>query len=70
MVSLEVFPPTMQKIAHITPHAWANDAFAQLVANGASITGILPQLGVLTGFAVALLLLATWRLRRVLTASL
>lgn len=68
MVPLEVFPPTMQRIAHITPHAWANDAFAQLVANGASITGILPQLGVLAGFAAALLMLATWRLHRVLTA--
>ncbi|MGA8921723.1 MAG: ABC transporter permease, partial [Candidatus Dormiibacterota bacterium] len=67
MVPLQVFPPTMQKIAHITPHAWANDAFAQLIANGASITGILPQLGVLTVYAVALLTLATWRLRRVLT---
>jgi ABC-2 type transport system permease protein len=67
MVPLQVFPPTMQKIAHITPHAWANDAFAQLIANGASITGILPQLGVLTVYAVTLLTLATWRLRRVLT---
>jgi ABC-2 type transport system permease protein len=67
MVPLQVFPPTMQAIAHITPHAWANDAFAQLIANGASITGILPQLGVLVGFAAALLTLATWRLHRVLT---
>lgn len=34
MVPLQVFPPTMQKIAHLTPHAWANDAFTQLVATG------------------------------------
>ena len=67
MVPLQVFPPTMQTIAHLTPHAWANDAFAQLIANGASITGILPQLGVLVGFAAALLTLATWRLHQVLT---
>ncbi len=68
MVPLQVFSPTMQKIAHITPHAWANDAFAQVVGNGASITAILPQLGVLAAFAVVLLTLASWRLRRVLTA--
>jgi ABC-2 type transport system permease protein len=68
MVPLQVFPQTMQQIAHVTPHAWANDAFAQLVGNGASITAILPQLGVLAGFAAALLGLATWRLHRVLTA--
>lgn len=68
MVPLQVFPPTMQRIAHMTPHARGNDAFAQLVGNGASITGILPQLGVLAGFAVALLMLSTCRLHRVLTA--
>lgn len=69
MVPLEVFSPTMRHIAHITPHAWANDAFAKLVGDGASIGGILPQLGALAGFAVALLALATWRLRRVLVAA-
>jgi ABC-2 type transport system permease protein len=69
MVPLEVFSPTLRRVAHITPHAWANDAFAKLVGHGASVGGILPQLGVLAGFAAALLILATWRLRRVLLAS-
>jgi len=32
------------------------------------VTGILPQLGVLAAYAVALLALATWRLRGVLVA--
>jgi linearmycin/streptolysin S transport system permease protein len=68
MIPLEVFSPAMKHVAHITPQAWANDAFAKLVGHGASITGILPQLGVLAAFAVALLALATWRLRRVLLA--
>ena len=58
----------MKRIAHITPHAWGNDAFAKLVGHGASITGILPQLGVLAAYAAVLLALATWRLRRVLLA--
>ena len=68
MVPLEVFTPTMRRIAHITPQAWGNDAFAKLVGHGASITGILPQLGVLAAYAVVLLALASWRLRRVLAA--
>ena len=68
MVPLEVFSPAMKQVAHLTPHAWANDAFAQLVGHGASIGQILPQLGVLAGFAVVFLSLATWRLRRVLIA--
>ncbi|HZD72886.1 MAG TPA: ABC transporter permease, partial [Actinomycetota bacterium] len=68
MVPLEVFSTTMKRVAHITPQAWGNDAFAKLVGHGASITGILPQLGVLAAFAVVLLALASWRLRRVLVA--
>jgi ABC-2 type transport system permease protein len=68
MVPLEVFSPAMRRIAHLTPHAWGNDAFAKLVGDGAGLTAILPQLGVLAGFAAVLLALATWRLRRVLVA--
>jgi ABC-2 type transport system permease protein len=58
----------MRQVAHITPQARGNDAFARLVGHSATITGILPQLGVLAAYAVALLLLASWRLRRVLVA--
>jgi linearmycin/streptolysin S transport system permease protein len=68
MIPLEVFSPAMRRIAHITPQAWGNDAFAKLAGHGASITGILPQLGVLAAFAAVLLALATWRLRRALLA--
>jgi ABC-2 type transport system permease protein len=67
MVPLEVFSPVMRRVAHVTPQAWGNDAFARLVGHGASITGILPQLGVLAAYAVVLLTLASWRLRRVLS---
>ena len=69
MVPLEIFSPTMKRVAHLTPHAWANDAFAKLIGHGASIGDILPQLGVLAGYAAVLLVLATWRLRKVLVAS-
>ncbi len=68
MVPLEVFSPVLRRVAHITPQAWANDAFAKLVGHGASIAGILPQLGVLAAYAAVLLALAAWRLRRVMAA--
>jgi ABC-2 type transport system permease protein len=68
MVPLEVFSPTMRRVAHLTPQAWGNDAFARLVGHGASIAGILPQLGILAAYAAVLLTLAAWRLRRVLSA--
>jgi ABC-2 type transport system permease protein len=57
----------MQKIAHVTPHAWALDGFAELVRHNGSVVDILPQLGILTLYATLLLALASWRLRAVLT---
>jgi linearmycin/streptolysin S transport system permease protein len=68
MAPLEVFPATARKIAHITPHAWANDAFSKLLKHGGDLVSVLPQIGVLLGFAAAAILLAIWRLRRTLTA--
>jgi ABC-2 type transport system permease protein len=67
MVPIEIFPDTMQTVAKFTPHAWGIDAFAELVRRDGSLIDILPQLGVLLAFAAVLLLLATWRLHRVLT---
>ena len=64
MVPLEVFSPTMQTIAKITPHAWANEAFNELLAHGGGLTDVLPQIGVLCAFATVLLSLATVALRR------
>ncbi len=68
MAPLEVFPKTARTIAHITPHAWANDAFSKLLSHGATIVTILPQVAVLLGFAAVTTVLAVWMLRRTLTA--
>ena len=69
MMPLEVFSPVMRRVAHVTPQAWGNDAFARLVRHGASVAGILPQLGVLAAVAAVLLALAAWRLRCILLAQ-
>jgi ABC-2 type transport system permease protein len=68
MAPLEVFPDTARAIAHVTPHAWANDAFTKLLVDGDGPGAVLPQLGVLLAFAAVALGLATWRLRRVITS--
>jgi ABC-2 type transport system permease protein len=68
MVPSELFSDTMQKVSRITPHSWALDGFAELIGRGAGIGGVLPQAGVLLGAATVLLLLASWRLRRAITA--
>ena len=67
MVPVEVMPPGMQQVARGTPHAWALDAFAELVRRDGSLIDILPQLGVLAAFAAGLLALAAWRFRVALT---
>jgi ABC-2 type transport system permease protein len=64
MIPIENFSDTMQRVAHLTPHAWALDAFAVLVRQDGTIVDILPELGVLAAFAVALLTIAGFRLRR------
>lgn len=70
MVPLEFFPPTMRTLAHLTPHAWAYDAFADIQRRGGGVVDVLPQLGVLTLMAVLLLALGTWLLRRSLVRAL
>jgi ABC-2 type transport system permease protein len=66
MVPPEIFPEAMRTLGHVTPHAWAMDAFRALTFDGADLVGILPELAVLAGFAVVLLGLATLRFRRVI----
>jgi ABC-2 type transport system permease protein len=67
MLPIELFSPAMTRVAHLTPHAWALDGFAELVRRDGTVADILPELGVLTLYAIVLLLLAGWRLRVVLT---
>jgi ABC-2 type transport system permease protein len=69
MVPIELFSPTLQRVAHLTPHAWAIDGFAELVRRDGTVTDIIPELGVLALFAVVLLTLAGWRLRHALTRN-
>lgn len=67
MLPIELFSPTMQRVAHFTPHAWALDGFAELVRRGGNTVDILPELGVLALYALVLFALASWRLRVAIT---
>lgn len=68
MWPLEIVSPTLRTFGHATPHAWAMDAWISLIFEGGGLSDIWPQLAVLVGMGVALLVVATWRLRRVLTS--
>lgn len=68
MMPLEFFSGPMLTVAHFTPHAWGLDGFAELVRHDGTIADILPELAMLSVFAASLLGLASWQLRRTLTA--
>jgi ABC-2 type transport system permease protein len=67
MLPLELYGDTMRRIAFLTPHAWALDAFAETVRRDGTVVDILPQLGVLAVFAAVLLVTASWQMRRVIS---
>ncbi len=66
MVPIEFYPEGVAQVARITPHAWANEAMAELVRRDGTVVDILPQLAALGGFAVVLLVLGSWTLKRAL----
>lgn len=67
MVPLLFFTPLMNDIAHITPHAWGNEALLTLQRNGGDLLNVLPQIGALVGFALLTFSLAVRRLHHELT---
>jgi ABC-2 type transport system permease protein len=67
MVPMEIFPPGLRTAALATPHGWANRAMAEIVRRDGGLGDVLLEAGMLALFAVVLLGVATWRLRRVLS---
>jgi ABC-2 type transport system permease protein len=62
MWPLSIVSTTMREIGHVTPQAWAVDAWTSLLSRHGTITTIAPQLGVLAAFAVVLLSVSSLRL--------
>jgi len=69
MVPAEVFPDLMRTLSHVTPHAWALDAFRALLVEGGGLGAIIVPLAVLGGFGALLLAVSAARFRRVLLAG-
>ena len=68
MWPLEIVGSTMRTVGHLVPHAWAMDAWGELVYDGGTPRDVLGEVGILLAFASALLLIATRLLHRRLTA--
>lgn len=60
---LELFPPTIQNAVKILPTTWAMQGMLDLVLRGGGLMDILPEAGVLLGFAVIFFGIGVWRFR-------
>lgn len=63
MVPVFVMPNFMKTLALFTPHAWALSGYHDVIIRGLGIRGVLPEVGVLFGFAGLFFLFGLWRFR-------
>jgi ABC-2 type transport system permease protein len=69
MVPLEVFPPAMERIAHLTPHAWAIGAMTDAIVRGSGPAQAWRDLAVLAAYAAVLFAVAIPAFRRSLVGT-
>lgn len=60
---LELFPPAVQSAVKIFPTTWAMEGMLDLVLRGRGLFDILPEAGVLLGFAAVFFAVGVWRFR-------
>lgn len=58
-----IMPDWLKIIGLITPHAWALDAYQDLLVRGYGLWEVLPKVGVLLAFAGAFFGIGVWRFR-------
>lgn len=60
---LELFPPAVQNAVKILPTTWAMQGMLDLLLRGGGLPEILPEAGVLLGFAAIFFSVGVWRFR-------
>lgn len=60
---LELFPPAIQNAVKVIPTTWAMQGMLDLVLRGGGLQNVLPEVGVLLGFAVIFFSVGVWRFR-------
>lgn len=60
---LELFPQAVQTAVKVLPTTWAMQGLLDLVLRGKGLIDILPEAGVLLGFAVVFFVIGIWRFR-------
>ena len=60
---IELFPAVMQNIVKILPTTWAMKGMREILMRGQGVVGILPEVGVLLGFAALFFVIGIWRFK-------
>ncbi len=60
---LEVTPPAYQNAVKVLPTTWAMLGFNDVLVRGAGVTAVLPEVGVLLGFALVFFIIGIWRFK-------
>ncbi|MBN1937333.1 MAG: ABC transporter permease [Anaerolineae bacterium] len=60
---IELFPTAMQRAVKVLPTAWAMQGMLDLVLRGGGLVDILPEVGVLLGFALVFFVVGVWRFK-------
>jgi len=58
-----IMPEWLQTVGLVTPHAWALDAYQDLLVRGYTFGEVLPKVGVLGAFAAIFFGIGVWRFR-------
>ena len=58
-----IMPEWLRTVGLVTPHAWALDAYQDLLVRGYGLLEVLPKVGALAAFAVAFFGIGVWRFR-------
>ncbi len=63
MVPSYVMPGAMQRLALVTPHAWALAGYHDVMLRGGGVRAVLPEVMALVGFAIVFFAVAAARFR-------
>jgi ABC-2 type transport system permease protein len=58
-----IMPAWLRTIGLVTPHAWALEAYQDLLVRGYGLFEILPKVGILAAFAAVFFAIGVWRFR-------
>ena len=62
MFPIDMMPPFLRMVSYAIPHSWALQGYQNLMVRGQGLAQVLPQIGVLLGFAAVFFFLASRRI--------